>query len=237
MSSQPNQSLIDGIRCFQELTTSDTPLGNKELAERLDINVVRVNRLLRTLKSIGMAEQNAQKKYMPGPAVHLLAAQSFHSSVLFRSATSVAIRTNYTDRTLAIGVLWKDMVVYMYHAKADQSPAEGLGGYHIYHVSQSSIGQVLLADLDDEEIESRIAHWTEPQKAQIQSQIKQIRADGYILHQDEQQAVVNIASSFSIEGATAGVAFTDFEVPFANHQEYVVQLNALIEEIKTNANC
>ncbi|WP_104401221.1 helix-turn-helix domain-containing protein [Vibrio penaeicida] len=234
MSSQPNQSLIDGIRCFQELTASEAPLGNKELAERLNINVVKVNRLLRTLKSIGMAEQNSQKKYMPGPAVHLLAAQSFHSSTLFQAATRIAIKTNYADRTLAIGVLWKDMVVYMYHATANQSPAEGLGGYHIYHVSQSSIGQVLLADLDDSEIELRIEHWEQAQKDQIIQQIQDIRSSGYVCHLNENQSVINIAKTFTMEGATAGIAFTDFEVQEAGHHEYVAQLQDLIDEISTN---
>lgn len=235
MSSQPNQSLIDGIRCFQELTTSDRPLGNKELAEKLDINMVKVNRLLRTLKSIGMAEQDAQKKYMPGPAVHLLAAQSFHSSALFRAATSVAINTSYDDRTLAIGVLWNDSVVYMYHASAEQNPAQGLGGYHIYHVSQSSIGQVLLADFSDEEIAQRIAHWSDEQKAETLQKVEDIRRDGYVRHFDDAGTVDNIASVFSIGGAKAGVAFTDFHIAPDVLGTYVEQLKELILAIEKHA--
>lgn len=232
MSSQPNQSLIDGILCFQELTTSDRPLGNKELAEKLEINVVKVNRLLRTLKSIGMAEQNAQKKYMPGPAVHLLAAQSFHSSALFRSATSVAINNSYDDRTLAIGILWNDSVVYMYHASADQNPAQGLGGYHIYHVSQSSIGQVLLAEYSDEEIALRIAHWDIKQKADVLLKIDEIRRDGYVCHFDDVGTVNNISSAFSINGVKAGIAFTDFHISSDELDSYVGQLKELILKIE-----
>lgn len=235
MSSQPNQSLIDGIRCFQELTTSDRPLGNKELAEKLDINMVKVNRLLRTLKSIGMAEQDSQKKYMPGPAVHLLAAQSFHSSALFRAATNVAINTSFDDRTLAIGVLWNDSVVFMYHATAEQNPAQGLGGYHIYHVSQSSIGQVLLAEFSDEEIQERIAHWEPEQKAEILTRVDEIRRDGYVCHYEDVGTINNIGSVFSIGGAKAGIAFTDFHISPEELESYVSQLKALIEEIEKHA--
>ncbi len=235
MSSQPNQSLIDGIRCFQELTTSDRPLGNKELAEKLDINMVRVNRLLRTLKSIGMAEQDAQKKYMPGPAVHLLAAQSFHSSALFRAATSVAINTSYADRTLAIGVLWKDSVVFMYHATADQNSAQGLGGYHIYHASQSSIGQVLMAEFSDEEIAERILHWEPEQKADILDKVDAIRRDSYVCHFDNAGTINNISSVFSIGGAKAGIAFTDFHISPEIVDQYIDQLKTLILEIEKHA--
>lgn len=233
MSSQPNQSLIDGIRCFQELTTAGRPLGNKELAEKLEINVIKVNRLLRTLKGIGMAEQNAQKKYMPGPVVHILAAQSFHSSALFRAATQVAIRNAFDDRTLAIGILWQDSVVYMYHAQPHQNPAEGLGGYHLYHASQSSIGQVLLAEMSDDELALTIDHWAEEQKEATLQSIKAIRRDGYFSRLEGAGTIDNIASTFSVGGAKAGIAFTDFHIEPSELDHHVVQLNDLIKDIES----
>ncbi|RKF17908.1 hypothetical protein DBZ36_11695 [Alginatibacterium sediminis] len=232
MSSQPNQSLIDGIRCFQELTTSETALGNKELAEKLNINVVKVNRLLRTLKSVGMAEQNAQKKYLPGPAVHLLAAQSFHSSALLKAATHVALNTNYDDRTLAVGVLWNDSVVYMYHAVAGQSPAEGLGGFNIFDVYNSSIGQVLLAQCDDDEIVRRISHWDEERKTTIKQRIRDIRENGFVHLYDENGLIYNVATVFSIAGAKAGIAFTDLSIEEDELLNYVSQLNELVARIE-----
>ncbi|MBI1519690.1 IclR family transcriptional regulator, partial [Escherichia coli] len=39
MSSQPNQSLIDGIRCLQYLVSSDRAIGCRELARLMDINI------------------------------------------------------------------------------------------------------------------------------------------------------------------------------------------------------
>ena len=235
MSSQPNQSLIDGIRCFQELTTAGRPLGNKELAEKLDINVIKVNRLLRTLKSIGMAEQNAQKKYMPGPVVHILAAQSFHSSALFRAATQVAIRNAFDDRTLAIGTLWQDSVVYMYHAQPHQNPAEGLGGYHLYHASQSSIGQVLLSEMDDDALKQTIEHWDEEQQKMTLQNVACIRRDGFFSRMDAVGTIDNVASVFSVGGAKAAIAFTDFHIKPAELDQYVGQLRALITDIESYA--
>lgn len=234
-TSQQNQSLIDGIRCFQELTTSERPLGTKELSERLGLNMIKVNRLLRTLKSIGMAEQNQQKKYRPGPVVHVLAAQSFHSSALFRAATHVAIRHPYDDRTLAIGILWKDAVVYMYHALAGQNPAEGLGGYHLYNASQSSIGKALLAEMDGEELEQCVAGWSPEDRAGLSEIIAEIRRQGFACQRDAAGRINNIAATFQVGGARAGIAFTDLVIEDGEVERYVAELRTLIGEIESYA--
>ena len=52
MSSQPNQSLIDGIRCLQYLVSSDRAIGCRELARLMGTNATRVNRLLMTMAAI-----------------------------------------------------------------------------------------------------------------------------------------------------------------------------------------
>lgn len=234
-TSQENQSLIDGIRCFQELTTSERPLGTKELSERLGLNMIKVNRLLRTLKSIGMAEQNQQKKYRPGPVVHVLAAQSFHSSALFKAATHVAIRHPYDDRTLAIGILWKDAVVYMYHALAGQNPAEGLGGYHLYNASQSSIGKALLAEMDGDDLEQCVAGWSPEERDGLAETLSTIRRQGYASQRDADGRINNIAATFSVGGARAGIAFTDLVIEDGEVERYVAELRALIGEIESYA--
>src|SRR5687768_12021147 len=78
--SQANQSIIDGISVLQALATSEEPVGSRELARRLGLENTRVNRLLKTLAAIGMAEQNVVRKYSPGPGMHVLAAQSLYAS-------------------------------------------------------------------------------------------------------------------------------------------------------------
>lgn len=71
MSSQPNQSLIDGIRCLQYLVSSDRAIGCRELARLMDINTTRVNRLLMTMASIGLTMQDEHRRYVPGQAFTL----------------------------------------------------------------------------------------------------------------------------------------------------------------------
>ena len=86
MSSQPNQSLIDGIRCLQYLVSSDRAIGGRELARQMGMNSTRVNRLLMTMASIGLTVQDEQRRYLPGPGVQALAAQAIRGSSLFAQA-------------------------------------------------------------------------------------------------------------------------------------------------------
>src|SRR5262245_29763060 len=86
LPAQPNQSLIDGLACLQALASSSEAVGNRELARALGLEPTRVNRLLKTLAHLGLAEQDAQRRYRPGPAIHVLAAQSLFGSKLIRRA-------------------------------------------------------------------------------------------------------------------------------------------------------
>ncbi|CAM3802911.1 hypothetical protein [Parendozoicomonas haliclonae] len=234
MSSQPNQSLIDGIRCFQELASSDVPLGNAELAERLGINVVKANRLLMTLKSIGLAEQGSHKKYRPGPAIQLLAAQSFHGSHLYKQALSVLAQHQYPDRIVAMGVLWNDSVVYMYHASPGQAMHEALGGYRLYHATQSSIGQLFLADREDEALGALVEPLKPEEQERLLDNIRQIREQGISILFDTEKQSFNIAMKVTIDGSEAGLAFSDLMLNRAELDDAISQLHELARQIERN---
>lgn len=85
-SAQANQSIIDGISVLQALAMSEEPVGSRELSRRLDMETTRVNRLLKTLAYIGITQQTANRKYVPGPGMHVLATQSLYASRLLRCA-------------------------------------------------------------------------------------------------------------------------------------------------------
>ena len=108
MSSQPNQSLIDGIRCLQYLVSSDRAIGCRELARLMGINPTRVNRLLMTMAAIGLTTQDEQRRYLPGPGIHALAAQAIRGSTLFsnmmpacQSVIGIALLAAESDEVLA----------------------------------------------------------------------------------------------------------------------------------------
>lgn len=234
MTAQPNQSLIDGITCLQELSSSSRPLGNKELAERLGINVVKVNRLLKSLKSIGMVEQNKQRKYVCGSGIHLLAAQSLHNSTILRASLRVALGQDYNDRTLAIGTLWRTSVIYTYYALDTHSPLEGLSGYRTTDVNVSTIGQALLAekvatnDLDNVNSDQI----SEELLCRLPSISRQLEDVGYFANFVDEQFIDNICILLRFEGMSIGLAFANINIHSDDLQNYVQELRAIASAIK-----
>lgn len=144
--AQINQSILDGISVLQALAGSDMPVGGKDLAERLNMDSTRVNRLLKTLASIGMTQQTKGRKYIPGPGIHVLSAQSLYASGLLRSAMPTLEQLGKLDLTVAMGVLWFDTVSFIYHAKPGMRATEGIGRMGVRSATTSGIGMVMLAN-------------------------------------------------------------------------------------------
>ncbi|WP_213948783.1 helix-turn-helix domain-containing protein [Luteibacter sp. dw_328] len=151
-NAQPNQSLIDGILTLQALASASEPVGCRELARQLGANTTRVNRLLKTLAYMGIVRQTSDRKYAPGPGMHVLAAQSLFASGLIRRALPELERLRRFGHTVAMGVLWNDSVSYLFHAPPGIEAARGLGRIGLLPATTSGIGIVLLAQLPDDEV-------------------------------------------------------------------------------------
>ena len=115
------------------------------MARQLGLEPTRVNRLLKTLAHLGLAEQDAQRRYRPGPAIHVLAAQAMFGSGLLRRAMPVLEGLHALGCTVAMGVLWRDRVCYLYHGGPDTPAAEALGRVGLFPAAASGIGCALLA--------------------------------------------------------------------------------------------
>lgn len=150
--SQPNQSLIDGMRTLQALAVAEEPIGCRALARELGLEVSKVNRLLRTLAHLGIARQTANRKYTSGAGMHVLAAQSLFASGLVRRAVPVLEDLRRYGHTVAMGVLWNDSVSYLYHAPPGIASSSALGRIGVLPASTSGIGMALLARLSDDDV-------------------------------------------------------------------------------------
>jgi DNA-binding IclR family transcriptional regulator len=152
LPAQPNQSLIDGLNCLQTLATSPSPMGGRELARLLKMEPTRVNRLLKTLAHLGMTQQAPDRKYLAGPAMHVLSAQSLFASGLIRRSLKHLETLRIHRLTVAMGVLWKDQVCYLFHGDPSLPFTDGLGRMGLYPASRSSIGLMLLAWNDPRQV-------------------------------------------------------------------------------------
>lgn len=202
MSSQPNQSLIDGIRCLQYLVSSGRAIGCRELARLMDTNPTRVNRLLMTMASMGLTQQDEQRRYLPGPGIHALAAQAIRGSALFSQALPVLERDAPKDVVVAMGVLWEDQVIYLYHSEPGSQVTQALAGFHMVPAWRSVIGMALLAAESDDALRSR---FSDEQWQQLSPYLARQREQGYVVwrHDDGE---VSMAKPVGVHNAALALA-------------------------------
>jgi DNA-binding IclR family transcriptional regulator len=149
--AQPNQSLINGIACLELLASSRTPIGSREMARRLDMLHVTVNRLLGTLTMLNLAERTPDRKYRPGPSVHVLAALGLRGSMLLPAAIPRLRPLRDEGLTVALGVLWREHVCYLLHARPPITIEDGIGRHELWPVTQTSLGIALMAGASKEQ--------------------------------------------------------------------------------------
>lgn len=207
LPAQPNQSLIDGLACLQALAEADGAAASIEIARLLGLESTRANRLLKTLAALGFARQNAQRKYVAGPAMHVLAAQSMRGSRLLACAMPVIRELREEGLTVALGVLWRAHVCYLYHAKPGRQLVEGVFPAELYPALQSSIGIALLAQKTNREIAAILPEGTGREKldAAARRSLAETRKKGYALLRPRlETASLGVALGESIQ---AGLAF------------------------------
>ena len=185
LPAQPNQSLIDGLACLQALASTEAPIGGRELARELGLEPTRVNRLLKTLAHLGLAEQGVGRKYQPGPGIHVLAAQAMFGSGLLRRAASVLEDLRRFRLTVAMGVLWRDRVAYLYHAAPKTPPGQALGRVGLFPAAQSGLGLAILAGRKNAEVEA--LYPVSATCRAVMVAVRQARKRGYALVQREAQ--------------------------------------------------
>lgn len=111
----------------------------------MGMSPTRVNRLLGTLAHLGLLEQDANRKYRPGPALHILGAQSMIASRLLPAALPVLMRLRQGGLTVALGVLWEGRVCFLFHERPWQPVEEALFRHVLWPAQYSSLGIALLA--------------------------------------------------------------------------------------------
>jgi len=149
LPAQKVNGLIDGIEVLQELAMAGEATSGKAIANKLDLNPVRINRLLKTLNYLGLAHRDSSRRYSIGSAMHVLAAQSMAASGLLARALPQLQKLRKFDKVVALGVLWKDQVCYLYHNNNSNDFNAGLSRVKLYPALESSIGIALLAELDE----------------------------------------------------------------------------------------
>ncbi|HOX04817.1 MAG TPA: helix-turn-helix domain-containing protein [Planctomycetota bacterium] len=184
--AQANESLISGLELLQALAGAASPVGSREMARLLDMEHTRVSRLMGTLAHMGLAERTAERKYAPGPGLHVLAAMSLRGSRLLSAALPhlEALRTGLPDLAVALGVLWRRQVVYVYFATPGEDPRVAVAGRDLYPAEKSSIGRVLLAAQPRSEVRKLYAGTPRAELDGLLGALDAAARDGWALYEN-----------------------------------------------------
>ncbi len=232
LPSQPNQALIDGLAVLQALAMSGEPVGSREMGRVLGIEPTRVNRLLRTLAHLGMASQTPDRKYVPGPAMHVLSAQSLFGSGLVRNAVGPLQALARFDMVVALGVLWRDNVCYLYHAAPGMPLAIAMGRVGLFPASRSGIGHAILTQMPEDAVRALYADAPPDGYATVDALLADLaivreRGWSYVPHESDGTVTVGVALG---EPAYAAIALSG-PIAETDVREYVAALNAAAVEI------
>jgi DNA-binding IclR family transcriptional regulator len=142
MSTQANAGLLRGLRILEAVSGAGS-IGSRELAKQLGEDHARVQRLLKSLRTEGYVQQGPDRKYVPGPAIHLVSARCFGTSPLLRAALAVLRPLHAEGHHMALGLLKNQEVCYLFHGSPELPFEAGLGAVLSYPAAESSIGRIL----------------------------------------------------------------------------------------------
>jgi DNA-binding IclR family transcriptional regulator len=181
LPAQPNQSLLSGMECLHSLVACGHPVGSREIARELDIEPTRANRLLGTLAYMGLAQKTADGKYTPGSGLHVLAAMSLQGSKLLSAALPHLdkLSENQPNCSVALGVLWRRQVVYLYFSKPGQEARVAIASQGLYPAELSSIGQLMLAEKSTKEIRQLFKDRPASEVKTILNEIRTAKKQGF----------------------------------------------------------
>lgn len=223
--AQINQSLQGGMDCLFQLVSADGPVGCSDLATQLGMDITRVNRLLGTLACLGIAERTPDRRYIPGPGLHILSAMSLRGSRLLTAALPHLRRLvdESGGLNVALGVLWQRHVCYLFHGGGERPFEAAIAPSCLFPAEQSSIGRVLLSHYSEQDVLNRFPDLPSPDRF-IKS-LTAVRKCDYAIANDARSIAVAVGCP-----AIAGLAFSKL-TPGADHQHLADLLNVAAAEI------
>lgn len=216
---QPLSGLIDGLTVLQHLAAAHSEMGSIDISRELGMEKTRVNRILKTLAYLGLVYQTPRRKYTLGPGIHVLSAQMMYGSGLINHSLKHLIKLTELDLVVAMGVLWRDKVSYLYHWEPGIPPTDGLGRIDVFPATQSSIGRALLSQKKEEAVRAVIQDTDIPgyaSEAALLKDLERFRKQTYAtaIHDGRKSIAVRLGSPSYAAIALARIDKDADEMPY-----------------------
>lgn len=190
-------SVRNAARLLKEFSSREPEFGVTELAERLGIGKSSVHRLLATLLTEDLIEQDALTgRYRLGLAMHDLgtaasAGNSLHAAVLL----PMSELRNHTGETVQLGVLDRREVVYVERLDSPNTLRLYVNDGRRRDAHSTGAGKCLLAYLPPEQLDRLLDRWELPQRtphtitnhAALRRDLLKTRRRGYAINQHESE--------------------------------------------------
>lgn len=175
LPAQPNKSVIEGLEVLLALVQRGEAVGVRELARELGMTPTRLQRYVATLAYLGFAAQGEDRRYRPGAGVHVLSAMSLSASGLAGRALEVLPALNDLGAIVALGMLWRRTVSYVYFSRPGMPVSRTLGNDSGWPARESVIGLLLLAHTPDPVVAAQF-----PEEAEaLRPRLAEIREQGF----------------------------------------------------------
>jgi IclR family transcriptional regulator, pca regulon regulatory protein len=236
------EALAKGLRILSLFTEQRPAWRISDIAPAVGMPLPSVYRIVVTLTEEGYLEHLPNGDYRPGVRVLTLGAAALHSLDLVEVATPrLQELAESTGETVNLAVLTGDRVLYLVRLRNSDLVTANIQVGSTLPAVHTSIGKLLLAHLDEEDLASRIGPWSFPLVAgpnakesldELAKELATIREEGWALQDEELAhglrsvaAPLRDASGIVVAAANVAVPSRDWST-----QRIVRELRPLIQQ-------
>lgn len=238
-------SVANASRLLKQFSSRERELGVSELARRLDLGKSTVHRLMVTLASEHLLEQDpGSGKYRLGLAMYDLgAAVTTHLDLHEAVLPPMEKLRNLTGETVQVAVLDGREVVYVERLDSPHTLRLFLEVGRRNAAHSTSTGKCLLAFRSDQDLDKLFRGWKLEAKTprtitdhdRLRKELSRVRRQGYSLNEEESElGVMSVAAPIRDASATVNAAISAAG-PVTRMRPSLAEIVLAVEEAATTA--
>lgn len=207
------QSIQRGVEVLRAFDGQEASLSIAEIAARVDLSRPVVRRILLTYQQLGYADAVGSLWHLTPRILELGAGYFAASSLPEISYRYLGDAVERTGETCSVGVLDGDEVIHVARIEDQRPLPDAVRIGHQLPVHATALGKVLLADLDDAELDARLERLeldrhtprTVTDPARLRARVLAVRRAGFDVSIEElHPGMISVAVPIRVNDATVG---------------------------------
>ncbi|WP_436699955.1 IclR family transcriptional regulator [Nocardioides sp. BYT-33-1] len=211
MKNRPSYAIesVDNALLLAQLLLLEGPMRVTDAAERLEVSASTAHRLFAMLVYRDFAEQDADKRYRPGPLLRGSTATAAPLSALREAALPHLRRlVDRTGESVNLVVLTGAEARFVQTVECDRPLRVGDRTGKALPAHVSSGGKAMLAELDEAALAAALADLEPAARARVRRSLRAVRQNGFALNNEQTEAgltAIGVAVRWA-EGMAAGIS-------------------------------